>query len=314
MQSERVTVLVGASTFKVPYDLLVRCSPTFQGLEILAPPTGLDREISLPDVTQSTFEGFLIWLYAFEQSLEIENIDGAFHLAIFAEKYQIYDLRNQASNLIRAALHDGYCTITPDTLLSVYKVSPLGSSLRQLCFLGFVSTEGYRRSLDWKAVFLECPSLGWDYFQYKRSNEMYPGKIETGGACRFHGHSNIDGWKPQDVIDCPYSFQRPVDPASGCGTHSLATVSHKRSEAPPSLPSLHMDRSQHGGSISLRSPASDIDFSDKRSRLASDSLETRSCFSNGSRASYKINLTTYTGPTQVDSINFCGGKNGVGKY
>lgn len=309
MQSERVKVLVGASTFEVPHGLLVHCSTTFKKLEFLATPKDPGREIALLDVTKSTFEGFLIWLYAYEQSLETENIDSAFHLAIFAQNYQIYDLRNQASDLIRAALHDRHWTITPDMLLAVYKVAPSGSSLRELCFLGFVSMEGHHRSLDWKAAFLECPSLGWDYFQYKSGSEMYHGRIETGGACRFHDHFNIDGWKPQDVIDCPYSFQTSLDPASGRGAESLATVSHKRGEASPALPSLHMDLPQYGRSISLRSPASDIDLSDKKARLALDGLETRSYFSNGSRTSYKTYSTTSTRPTQVDSKNSCEGEN-----
>jgi hypothetical protein len=218
MQSERVKVLVGASTFEVPHDLLVRCSTTFKRSEFLTTPKDLGREIALLDVTKATFEDFLIWLYAYEQSLETENIDSAFRLAIFAQKYQIYDLRNQALDLIRAALQDRHWTITPDTLLAAYKVAPSGSSLRQLCLLGFVSMEGRHRSPDWEAAFLECPSLGWDYFQYKSGSEMYHGQIETGGACRFHDHSNIDGWKPQDVIDCPYSFQASLDSASGRGT------------------------------------------------------------------------------------------------
>jgi hypothetical protein len=204
MQSERVKFVVGASTFEVPHDLLVHCSTKFK---FLTTPKDPGREIALPDVTNSTFEDFLIWLYAYEQNLETENIDNAFHLAIFAQKYQIYDLRNQASDLIRAALRDRHWVITPDALLAVYKVAPSGSSLRQLCFLGFASMEGRHSLLDWKAAFLECPSIGWDYFQYKRDREIYYGQIETGGACRFHDHSNVGGWEPQDVICCPYSFQ-----------------------------------------------------------------------------------------------------------
>jgi hypothetical protein len=100
MQSERVKVLVGASTFEVPHDLLVNCSTTFKRLELLTKPKDPAMEIAPSDVTKSVFEGFLIWLYAYEQSLETKNIDSAFHLAMFAQKYQIYDLRNQASNLI----------------------------------------------------------------------------------------------------------------------------------------------------------------------------------------------------------------------
>jgi hypothetical protein len=230
MQSERVKVLVGDSTFEVPHDLLVHRS-TSKRLEFLTTPNDPGRKIVLPDVTKSTFEGFLIWLYAYKQSLETESIDSAFHLVIFAQKYRIYDLRNQASDLIRAALHDRHWIITPDILLAAYKVAPSGSSLRQLCFLGFVSMEGRYKSFDWKAAFLECPSLGWDYFHYKSGSEMYHGRIETGGACRFHDHFNIDGWKPQDVINCPYSFQTSLNAASGRGIESLATINHKRGEA-----------------------------------------------------------------------------------
>jgi hypothetical protein len=276
MQSERVRILVGASTFEVPHDLFIHCSTTFKGLEILTTPEDATTEIALPDVTKSTFEDFLVWLYAYEQNLETETIDSAFHLAIFAQKYQIYDLRNQTSDVMRAALHDRRWTVTPDILLAAYQVAPSGSPLRQLCFLGFVSMEDRRRSLDWESAFIENPSLGWDYFQYQNGSEMYHGGIETGGACRFHDHSNIDGWKTQDLIDCPYSLRTSLDPASGCGIKSLATVSHKRGD------DLH-------------------------------SLETRSYFSNGSRTSYETNSTTSTRLTQAASTNSFEYENGKGK-
>jgi hypothetical protein len=309
MQSKRLKILVGACTFEVPHHLLVHCSTTFKRLVFLTTPEDPEREITLPDVTKSTFESFLIWLYAYEQGLETENINSAFHLAIFAQKYQIYHLKNQTLDLIRAALHDRHWTITPDILLAVYKVTPSGSSLRQLCFLGFVSIEGRHRYLDWKAAFLECPSLGWDYFQYKSGGEMYHGRIETGGACRFHDHSNIDGWKPQDIIACPYPFQTSLDPASACGIESLATVSHKGGEASPALPSLHMALPQYRRNVSLRSPASGIGLSDKKPRFAFDGLETRSNFSSGSRTSYETYSITSSRLTQMDSTNSYEGEN-----
>ncbi|KAE9362690.1 hypothetical protein N431DRAFT_358279 [Stipitochalara longipes BDJ] len=287
MQSGRVKFLVGGSTFEVPHDLLVYCSTTFER----SMPNDLRREITLPGVTKSTFESFLIWLYSFEQSLETENIDSAFYLAIFAEKYQIYDLRNQASNLIRAALHDRLWIVTPDILIFVYKVAPSDSSLRQLCFSGFVSKEGHHRSLDWEAAFHECPSLGWDYFQYKSSSALYHDRIETGGACRFHDHSNIDGWKLQEVIDCSYSFQTPLKSEPGRSIKSLATVGHIQDEASPALPSSHMDLSQYGRSTTRHSPASDIDSRDKKPRMALQALETRGCLSSGFGISSKIYST-----------------------
>jgi hypothetical protein len=232
MQSERVKILVGSSIFEIPVDLLVSCSTTFKKLEILTTSKDPPTECTPLDVTEATFEAFFVWLYSYKQRLETENIDSVFHLAIFAQKYQIYDLRNQAADILRAALHDRRWAITPAILLETYKVAPQGSSLRELCFWGFAGMEGRHRSLDWKAMFLECPSLGWDYFKYKRRGETYPDGIEAGGACRFHDHSNIDGWEPQDVIQCLYSLQTSLNSASGRGNESLAAVGHRSDEVP----------------------------------------------------------------------------------
>lgn len=107
---------------------------------------------------------------------------------------------------MRVVLYDRHWTIILDILSAVYQVSPLGSPLRRLCFLGFVSMEDKRRSLDWESAFIENLSLSQDYFQYQNDSDMYYSGIETGGTYRFHDYSNIDGWKTQDLIDCPYSL------------------------------------------------------------------------------------------------------------
>jgi hypothetical protein len=216
MQSERVKVLVGSTkdAFGVPYDLLAQYSTAFKKLRNALNDAG--DEINLPDVTKSTFEDFFIWLHAYEPSIlhaesdDSDLIDGALNLAVFAQKYQIYHLRNQASDVVRAALREGQWNITPDMISAVYKVAPAGSALRQLSFLGFVAAEGRNDSTVWQDAFIDCPSLGWDYFQYKSGNELYSEGIEDGGACRFHDHSDIRGWLLQDLPDCPYPHGAPL--------------------------------------------------------------------------------------------------------
>jgi hypothetical protein len=215
MQSERVKVLVDSTkdTFWVPYDLLAQYSTAFKKFRNALNDSG--DEIVLPDVTTSTFDDFFIWLHAYEpcilrtESHDSHIIDGALHLAVFAQKYQIYHLRNQASDVVRAALREGEWNITPDMISAVYKVAPAGSALRQLSFLGFVAAEGRTNSTLWQAAFIDCPSLGWDYFQYKNGSELYKEGIQDGGACRFHDHSDIRGWVLRDLPNCPYPHGAP---------------------------------------------------------------------------------------------------------
>lgn len=215
MQSERVKVLVGGNqdTFEVPYDLLAQYSRDFKKLRNALNDSG--DEINLPDVSRATFEDFFIWLHAYEPSIlpaegnESEFIDGALNLAVFAQKHNIYHLRNQASDVVRAALREGQWSITPEMISAVYKVAPAGSALRQLSFLGFVASEGGSDSTVWQAAFIDCPSLGWDYFQYKSGSELYSEGIEAGGACRFHDHADIRGWTRQNLPSCPYPHGAP---------------------------------------------------------------------------------------------------------
>jgi hypothetical protein len=215
MQSDRVKVLVDSTkdTFWVPYDLLAQYSTAFKKFRNALNDYG--DEILLPDVTTSTFDDFFIWLHAYEpcilrtESHDSHIIDGALHLAVFAQKYQIYHLRNQASDVVRAALRDGEWNITPEMISAVYKVAPARSALRQLSFLGFVAAEGRTDSTLWQAAFIDCPSLGWDYFQYKNGSELYKEGIQDGGACRFHDHSDIYGWVPRDLPNCPYPHGAP---------------------------------------------------------------------------------------------------------
>ena len=125
-------------------------------------------------------------------------MDSLIDLAIFAEKYYICLLKNQTSDVIRTALSDNRWNVTPEIITAIYSSVPVGTILRQLCFLGSAircktaprrrRTEGYAK---WETVFYNYPNLGWDYFQHVLAGQIENSTFSFGGACRFHDHSDI---------------------------------------------------------------------------------------------------------------------------
>jgi hypothetical protein len=88
-------------SFQVPQDLLMMWSLPLgkmcrSGLEEFR-----TRLIPLPHVKMSTFEDFLIWIYACEPSVGLKNLASVLDLAIFAEMYIVYQLKNQTSDILR---------------------------------------------------------------------------------------------------------------------------------------------------------------------------------------------------------------------
>lgn len=89
------------------------------------------------------------------------------------------------------------------------------------CFLGFMIsynvtgwTTWYRqndRYAKWETAFCNCPDLGWDYFKHIQAKEEDASTISSGGACRFHDHSDIPGWVCRNHTECPYPQGAPVD-------------------------------------------------------------------------------------------------------
>ena len=177
-------------SFQVPQDLLMLWSPPLgemcrSGLE-----ESRKRLIPLPHVKISTFENFLIWMYAYEPSVDLKNLASVLDLAIFAEMYIISQLKNQTSDILRTELGRGRWQLTPDDVSMVYGEVPSGSILRQLCSVslalpvsdppsslgfGHPSSFGtlanvasaYRHHddyLKWESVFGKHSDLGWDYF------------------------------------------------------------------------------------------------------------------------------------------------------
>jgi hypothetical protein len=215
-------------SFQVPQDLLMMWSPPLgemcqSGLE-----ESQTRLISLPHVKISTFENFLIWIYAYEPSLDLKNLASILDLAIFAEMYIIYQLKNQTSDILRTELSSGRWQLTPDDVSLVYDEVPSGSILRKLCFVSFAlplnnpsplgfghpsnfvsfanAASAYRQHnnyLEWESAFEKNSGLGWDYFRQMQTGHAQ-NTINCGGPCRFHDHRDIPGVRREDIDKCPY--------------------------------------------------------------------------------------------------------------
>lgn len=263
MQGDRVKVLVGSNqeSFEVPYDLLEKYSLAFKKIRHSAL-TDSGDQIELPDVKKSTFEDFFMWLHAFvpcltqNESINCDSENGVLDLAIFAQTYRICHLKNQTSDVIRAAFGKGRWKITPDVILTVYKAAPAGSVLRRLYFSGFTAatqsrainfgpfpglTGGGNDSTVWQAVFNDCPNLGWDYFQYNSAGEAYDRGITSGGACRFHDHSDVSGWVLENFPTCPYPHGAPLQRSEDeAGSGSVPV--HRDADVDDAIDGLHQEK------------------------------------------------------------------------
>ncbi|TVY90556.1 hypothetical protein LAWI1_G007117 [Lachnellula willkommii] len=216
LQSSRVTILVGtASTpFQVPQDLLSQHSPI---LGEKCRSTNVKGTIELPNFKASTFEDFFIWLHVFEPRLGTKSFEAVLDLAILAETYNIYQLRNQTSDLLWREFNDKRWEITPYLLSIVYTSVPSGSLLRQLWVSVLAITHNRAASpeqdndnLRWKSAFETFPELGWDYFLQMQNVRPRPESVTPGGACRFHDHSDIPSWERQFTAECPYPHGAPA--------------------------------------------------------------------------------------------------------
>jgi hypothetical protein len=223
MQSDRFTILVGLNEepFKVPQGLLIQCSLFFKKACSLPFKEAAERVIKLPDDKPSIFKAFFVWLHAYETRIKPDSdVESLIDLAIFAEKYDIHHLRNQTSDVIRTLLSEDRWKLTPEVVRMIYDGVPACSILRRLCSLGFavsfskVNTWGDPTRHDdyhkWKTIFHEFSDLGWDYFQRMQEGNTKSANMNSGGACRFHNHSDIFGWVQEDVKDCVHPDGAPV--------------------------------------------------------------------------------------------------------
>lgn len=212
MQSDTFTVIVGSAqiSFKVPQDLLIHISSFFEKACKSRFRESAERTIRLPEEKESVFGHFYVWLHGpGPRILPDYDIKTFIDLAIFAEKYQILLLKNQTSDTMRMAINATEWQITPELLSTVYHETPANSVLRRLALIGFGLCYKDDKRHVWKQVFDEHAELGWDYFDLNlkfmpKNTEL----ILDGGACRFHDHSDVPGWKFEPLDDCPYLESR----------------------------------------------------------------------------------------------------------
>ena len=134
MQTERFNILVGPEQrpFKVPEDLLIMHSLVFKRMCSAPFIESNQRLIKLPEEDSSVSEDFFEWMHSSRPQASARNgTKATFDLAIFAEKYQICDLKTQISDLIRE--DNGTRRLNPRILDRVYSSVPKGAVLRQLC-------------------------------------------------------------------------------------------------------------------------------------------------------------------------------------
>jgi len=201
LRSERIQVLVGESKkeFQVPKDLLTKCSSVFHAM--CNPPfkESIDGVIELPEINPSIFGGFMIWLHSCPPAIPEDDDDQAIiDLAIFADTYQIFPLKNQTSDLIHRCLLRDADLIRPATMIKIYESTPDGSMLQELFSLAFVR---HQQSLtldalsEWEDVFGQFPTFGRDYFRHNlRRQRGQSIQFQSLRTCRFHDHANMTGY------------------------------------------------------------------------------------------------------------------------
>jgi BTB/POZ domain len=212
VQSDRIGLLVGPNEelFQVPRDLLTLYSPVFDRMCTLPFKESIDQLIKLPEDESSAFEDFLIWIHSYEHRIPAKA-EPLIDLAILAHKYQICLLNNQISDTIRTALSEERWKLTPHMIWTAYASTPTNSILRRLLSLGFATSATQQKDCEsWKPVFSEFPDFGWDYFYRVHIDRAKFTSITSGGACRFHDHSDVFAWERKDIHKCPYPYGAPL--------------------------------------------------------------------------------------------------------
>lgn len=210
MHTKRFNILVGPEEcfFQVPEGLLIMHSPVFKRMCSAPFIESNQRRINLPEEDSSLFEDFFEWMHSSRPRASLRNGTKAiFDLAIFAEKYQICDLANQISDLVRE--EDRAERLNPGILDRVYSSVPKGAVLRQLCsWILKWEADSFGTCLntaeDWgqeyEQVFTSDADLGRDFFKW--SSPGGKGRIT---ACTFHDHSNIPNYVKSEDQVCPYT-------------------------------------------------------------------------------------------------------------
>jgi hypothetical protein len=201
-----------AKSFLVPLEFLRRRSRWFRDLLERQAGELSSKVIRLPETTIQTMEDFFLWTLSLQpQIYERAEFSEVVRLGIFAWRYQISALINQATDMIRSKLAHSHWQLEASIVDDVYEAAPAGSPLREVirAALGGLprsSVEGEGRARDeWKATFLKHAQFGWDYVVAGGSG--WTSQDYLLGACRFHDHQGVSHGEELLVSEnrCPYA-------------------------------------------------------------------------------------------------------------
>ncbi|KAL2426529.1 hypothetical protein ABEF95_002307 [Exophiala dermatitidis] len=161
------------------------------------------------DISVLTMEDFFIWNFSPQPQIDQgASFDDVVQLGIFAWKYQIPALNNQATDLIRTNLANGEWDLRAPTVDDVYEASPPGSPLREVVraalgrFRSSVEEQGAIRE-EWRQTMVKHSQLGVDYLEATLSE--WKRQSYLAGVCRFHDHQGVDQQNGTLADGCPYA-------------------------------------------------------------------------------------------------------------
>lgn len=224
MQTDSFTILVGPEKclYKVPEGRLTMHSPVFERMCSAPFLESTERVIKLPEEDPCVFENFVVWMYSSDPHVKYNmGTEAIFDLAIFAEKYQIFHLKNQISDVIKRDWK--YSSLDSEIINQVYNSVPEGAILRQLC--SWVLNMHFNRAVffntsredcckEYEPIFALHADLGRDFFRQVVSIDFSIDPINL-KPCLFHDHSNITNpVEGSEMRTCPYSFVHFIAPQS----------------------------------------------------------------------------------------------------
>jgi hypothetical protein len=132
------------------------------------------------------------------------DVSHAIDLAVFADTYQINQLKNQSSDMIMECLSSGKYKPTPEAISLVYGNMPDGSKLQDLFSLAFTILHTRQSAshapplsdyMQWKDVFERFANFGRDFFRHSQGSLS---KLDYRGSCTYHDHTDVPGWGTQN--------------------------------------------------------------------------------------------------------------------
>lgn len=164
---------------------------------------GVEGTIYLPDDDPDIVEAFIAWLYRgtllqapLDSKAEVqEAVNHYIHLYLFAEKYGIESLQNQAMDGLLDTLSKYRRYLNPSGAKRAYRQSPVGSPLRRLAVRGIAHLIARNSCVFDHDVMKEYYEVGQDFsvdlmMLFRKVNRTGVKNPLAQSKCDFHVHSD----------------------------------------------------------------------------------------------------------------------------